>query len=451
MPATRRDRPEQRGFSRLFPRSLDATAVLTFLAGLLLLIPATQIVGPLGASGTPAYLVGILLLIWWTAARWVPALGVAYGLQPIRVAMGLFAASLLVTYAMSSAIPRPQALEASAADRGMLKLLAWAGIALVAADGIRSRARLETLIRRIVVLAAVLAAMGLLHFWSGIDVAGMIKVPGLQVNGDLVDIERSIFRRPRGTATHPIEFGVILAAVLPLALHVAVGRGRSRRRRDWLCLGLIAVAAPTTISRSAVVGLLVGFLVLLAGWNRRQRRVALMCLPVFVIGLRLAIPGLVGTLRSLFTGASSDPSVKGRTEDYAVAADYIGQHPWFGRGFGTFLPELYTTFDNQYLLHIVEAGVVGLAAILLLFAAGWCSARGARLRSTDPGDRHLGQALAASIASVGVTFATFDALSFPMVSGLTFLLLGCAGAAWRLARAEHRPAFAGPRLLPSRL
>jgi hypothetical protein len=35
-----------------------------------------------------------------------------------------------------------------------------------------------------------------------------------------------------------------------------------------------------------------------------------------------------------------------------------------------------------------------------------------------------------------VGFTTFDALYFPMAAALTFLMLGCVGAAWRLMRTE---------------
>ncbi|MFP5248782.1 MAG: O-antigen ligase domain-containing protein, partial [Acidobacteriota bacterium] len=46
----------------------------------------------------------------------------------------------------------------------------------------------------------------------------------------------------------------------------------------------------------------------------------------------------------------------------------------------------------------------------------------------DPIRRHFGQALVAAIAVAIVTSATFDSLSFPMFSGLIFLVLGIAGA-----------------------
>ena len=50
--------------------------------------------------------------------------------------------------------------------------------------------------------------------------------------------------------------------------------------------------------------------------------------------------------------------------------------------------------------------------------------------------RELGQALIASIMVAVVSSATFDALTFPMFSGLLFLIIGCAGAYLGLMKAQ---------------
>ena len=82
----------------------------------------------------------------------------------------------------------------------------------------------------------------------------------------------------------------------------------------------------------------------------------------------------------------------------------------------------------MYLLILVEVGVVGLICLILLYMTGiQCGAAGRR-KTRDPRRRHFGQALVAGIAVATVTSATFDFLSFPMLSGLIFLILGIAGA-----------------------
>jgi hypothetical protein len=72
------------------------------------------------------------------------------------------------------------------------------------------------------------------------------------------------------------------------------------------------------------------------------------------------------------------------------------------------------------------------------------TARRARRLAVDPEMRDLAQCLAASVAAGAVAFATLDAFSFPVVSGLTFLLIGCVGAIWRLA--QQREASQSPDL-----
>jgi O-antigen ligase len=256
----------------------------------------------------------------------------------------------------------------------------------------------------------------------------------LKVNYDVAVVtERSDFRRVAATASHPIEFGVVLAMTLPLALHVAFN-ATTRKWIWWGCVLMIAVASPMSLSRSAILGLFVAFIILFAGWPTSRRLGVLLVMPVFVVVLRFAVPGLVGTIKSLFTGLSSDPSIQGRTDDYKVVGQFISKSPWFGRGFGTFIPKDFFTLDNQYLGIIIECGYVGLAALIALFLTGFVTARGARVRLVDPEQRDLAQSLAASVMVAGLGYVTFDGLGFPMVTGLLFLLLGITGALWRISR-----------------
>jgi O-antigen ligase len=145
----------------------------------------------------------------------------------------------------------------------------------------------------------------------------------------------------------------------------------------------------------------------------------------------------VGTLVGLFVNASTDNSFLHRVNDYSKAADYIAASPFFGRGIHTFIPTQYFYIDNSYLLALLETGVIGALSIVVLFLIGMGVARGARLHSTDPGTRDLGQSLAASIAAAMATTFTYDSFGFPMATGMTFLLIGSAGALWRLSGAAE--------------
>jgi O-antigen ligase len=194
---------------------------------------------------------------------------------------------------------------------------------------------------------------------------------------------------------------------------------------------VIMFASFLTVSRTAVVAIAVEAVVLVPTWPRRLQAAALAGAVATVAAVRVAAPGVVGTVVGLFLHASSDDSVTHRTDDYARAAGYIAGSPLFGRGLHTFVPDQYFFIDNSYLLSILETGLIGLAATIAFFIIGASVARGARKRCRDAAGRDLGQCIAASILAAMATTATYDSFAFPMVTTLTFLLVGCAGALWR--------------------
>jgi len=431
---------------------------------LLLCVPSQLVLGPLGAAGSPASLLGIGALVWWCASV-VAGRNPTRGLSALRVAVLVLVLCVLAAYANGNAggwyapltvrqetdelwtlapptIGHVSGMMISAGDRGLLAFAAWIGITLVISDGIGSWRDLERLVTWLTWLGAVVAAVGLWQFITGYNLAGSISLPGLVANSEIGGTQtRSIFNRVSATAVHPIEFGVVLACLFPLALHRTIhlwGRGRV----FWTSAAatvLILVGANLSISRSAVVVLLVALLVLFLGWPARWRLRALFLAPVAVVALRVMIPGLVGTLISLFTNLFDDPSVTGRTTDYDVVLDLYGDHWLIGRGLFTFIPRYYRILDNQYLMLLVEIGILGLLAVLLFLAVAFLDGLGARV-ARDPRSRHLGLALAASVAGAAAGMFTFDAWGFPMAAGLSFVVAGMAAAARRLARADGEPA-----------
>jgi O-antigen ligase len=191
-----------------------------------------------------------------------------------------------------------------------------------------------------------------------------------------------------------------------------------------------------SVARSGTLALFVAFLVMWLSWPKPLRARALFTAIVGTVGMRLLIPGLLGTIRALFTNIMYDPSTQGRTEDYGKVGTFIGERPFFGRGFLTFVPERYFVLDNQYLGLLIETGFVGLVAFVLFFAVGIRSAWRAKIGGT-PEVRSLGQAHVASLLALLISAGTFDVLAFTMVSGVVFLLVGTSGALWRLTEPER--------------
>lgn len=440
-------RPTRRWRETVARDARDAVPLLSIMLGLLFVLPPRLVVGGLGASGRPAIVFAAGLFGWWVLTRIDPSLA-THGPQPVRWAVGAFLAAMLVAYALGygRGLDDP---EANASDRTMLTYLALAGIALVVADGVRSRAALDRLLGRLVALSAFMSVVGILQFIPPhFDLTRHIQAPGLSLSAPLIGIGsrgQGQFARVAGTAGHYIEFGVVLGMVVPLAIHYAMYSPRERRSRRWAAVGLIACSVPFSVSRSGIIALLVGLAVLATGWTTRQRLNGLVVSVVTCAAFMVLKPGLLGTLRTLFTGYRSDPSYLSRAEDYAETLAYVRDRPLFGRGPGTFLPEKYRLLDNQWLLSLVTTGWVGAAALALLMLAAVLIALRTRRITIDAQTRDLAHALAAGVIAAAVTTYTFDSLYFTTFAAVLFVMVGATGALLRLAR--ERDAQYDPREL----
>jgi O-antigen ligase len=420
--------------------SFDAAALLTIWVFAVMLIPANLVVKPLGSAGTPGQLLGLLALGWWLSFQLDRPRATLSPPQPVRRAMLVFVVANLISYVVAATRPI-EALELSAADRGLLLVFSWLGIVLLTSDGVPTLARLDTVLRRLALTGGIAATLGVAQFFTGMAFIDKIQIPGLSPNNDLNSVyARNGFARAAGTSTHPIEFGVVLTMILPIALHYAFTDTHRGRFSRWFPVAAIAVAVPVTLSRSALIGVVVVFAVLMPSWTARRRHFAAAATGTLLLTVYLAVPGLLGTMIRLFTGISNDDSARSRTDSYTLAWHFISHSPVFGRGVSTFLP-MYRILDNQYLGLVIETGIVGLVTFIILIVTGIRVAAKLRKTSTDPAVSSLALALIATVAAAACAYATFDAFGFPQVAGLTFFALGCIsalrGATIRAARAQR--------------
>lgn len=424
----------------------DVTTIVSIYIVLLIVLPSYLSIGDLGAAGTPTTIVGMAALAWWLVSKIQPDRPIATGRQPIRIGLYIFSASIALSFASAFSRQIPE-VEISAANRGVLEVLGLVGIAVLMADGINTRERLDVVARRLVYWVAVLSTLGIVQFLTGSSFFENLftRLPGFSTAYIAPPITtRAGLRRVQATSGSPIEFGLVLACVLPLAVHYAKQAPVGKRGRRWLCVFLIAVALPMSLARTGFVGAAIAFVVMFVGWNARERIVAIGAVAMFALALRAAKPGLVGTIISLFTNAGTDPSVLHREEDLARAGFLVRQSLFFGRGFRTFIPSEFTphgqpiaSLDNQYLGSLIETGIFGLACLILLLLIWLFTALGARRRSRDPAVRELALGLAGSSLVIAFGLYVFDAFSFDQVSGVMFILLGMTGALWRLVQQEE--------------
>ena len=434
---------------------VDVVTYLTIWLVLLAGINARQVVGVFGEIGSPALLITIPALLFWAAGWIVPQVGLDRRPHPMRPALLLYVWIMMASYVVAMSRPLTE-LEASGAGRALVTSLALVGIALLVADGINTLSRLETLLRRLVTAIAFVSLLGIAQFFSG--QALQLDIPGLVWNSEAFLAGRSAFTRPGATTLHPIEFSVVTAAALPLAIHFALmSSDRTARRNFAVASAIIALAVPLSISRSGLLALAVGLLTLSFAWNWRRRFSAAITFVIAVPVLWMAIPGLVGTLISLFEGTDYDPSIQARIDRRPRIMSLIRQRPWLGLGNGTWSVDDYFLIDNEIYVTTLETGITGALVVAGIFATGVFVAIAVKyLPGADASTGHLGHAIGASIASIAISFATFDAFHYRILTGMLFVLLGAAGALWRLRsdlvpqKIDSKSGFTDETILPAK-
>lgn len=414
--------------------SLTTFGVLSLFLVLQFLIPARLVISGMGAAGRPSAAIGVLLAFLWALSA-LRKNQLPRGRQPIRWIVGLFAGVELIGYAIGfDRLPHP--IEASAANRWMIFVISIVGVMLAVADGVLTRANLDRLLRLLVVLVAMMSIVGILQFLRLIDLTQYIQIPGLQQNSALLgvgDRGDADLARVAGTANHYIEFGVVLALVLPIALHYALFSppGRSRIWR-WVQVVIIGFGIPLSISRSATLTIILAIGLLAVVWPWRMRYNALVIGILSLMAFRIVSPGVLGTIKALFTNASNDTSVTDRIARTGYVVELWELRPWFGRGAGMVIPEQYILLDNQWYMTLLAGGVVGVLALSIFFFVPYFIGRSVRLRGRDQETRHLGQALAVTMPAAVLSAGTFDAFSFTTWVGVMCVLIGAVGALWRL-------------------
>ena len=411
----------------------------TYLA-LLIFSPSIYIVEPLGAAGTPATIFGLLMLLLWILGL-VTNVRLKLGLVSMHWVVGVYVLAMLLAFV--NGMMRPlHGDEASSSVRALISLASGAGVILFATDSMRTKPQLSALINSAVIGGTALATMGIIQFFTDINFVGLLHLPGLTANSAVTGLyKRSGFTRVSATAIHSIEFSAVIGTILPLAAQRAI-TATWRTWWQWIPVTLMVIALPFTVARSGAISLVVGIVFLFMFATSRQRRWLAAALVLGALAFRSALPGLIGTIRSLFAGAGEDNSISGRLEDLRAVAVFFFDSPWIGRGFSTFIPSVYRMLDNQFLATLLEAGIIGALALALLFVVPLVTSMVSARHRANRFDRTQSRAIAAGIGTSAILSVTFDSFGFPMAFGMLCLILGIAGALVRTDRPPLEEALA---------
>ncbi len=422
-----------REVSAAAPPGGGAASALAVYLVLLLVLPQQLIVGPLGFAGSPATIWGLVCFLGWVWFHVNRVQSAPREPRAVRWAAVLFLAAVLLSY--THAMTQPMAGdEVSVADAGVLRTVSWLGVMLLAAEGLPDRESWWRALDWLVGLCAVLAFVGLVQALTGQVWVDRITIPGLSVNAPIALTDaREGHPRPIGTATHAIEFGQVLTMAVLIGAGTALVRGTTMHR---LAVGLCGATSLLIVSRSAVVSIVVGSLVLAPVLSHRQRVFGALAAVATLVGAFLLRPGLLGTLGRMFTGIEGDASARSRTDSYDYAFHAFAASPWVGKGFATFLPK-YRILDNQWLLSAIELGVLGVLCLALLMAAVVRSGLRAEAFLDTLEDRVLTRACVGAVLAVCVGMLFYDGFAFPQATGMLFVVSGLAASSLRLSLAER--------------
>jgi cell division protein FtsW (lipid II flippase) len=427
--------------ARLIPARSHAVPMLQLFALTVMVIPSDTVIKAIGAQGYVAALVGMFAFAAFMAATLLGLHDPLRHRHPVRGALCLLWLSVLVSYILMDRGALTVA-QAASADRLMMQLAVITGVALVAAECVTSLRDVRRVLRVLSWGGAFCGVVAALQYWLTLDITPYLReLPGFSVNFENPAIvAREALNRVSGTSITAIELGVVAGMLLPLAIYLAIYDTDRSARRRWAPVVLIALAIPTSVSRSAIISVGLAFGVLVVLMPIRQRLIALCVAPFALTAVFMSAPGVIGTLTAFFKAGNSDDSVKARVYDYPEVERLVSQAPWFGHGGGTYLPEnpMYI-LDNQYLKTAIELGLVGVVVLAAFFLVPFIAALVARRRTGDPDLRLLCAALAGAALAAGVCSVTFDSLSFPMFSNVYALVIGLIGACWRLAAAGAPP------------
>lgn len=424
---------DQQGASGQGKVRIDATTFLTIYIVLLFGVPSHMTILALGTLGNLSVLWGFVGLAWWTFVRVQNLTPVLRGSRPVKAALIAFFGVVMLSYGAGQLVGIPS--ENSAwAEAAFIRSLSWAGVALVAIDGITNRTRYMTLLRRLIWGGAMVAILGLAQFATGQALVDSISLPGFGSEPEYATVfDRSGFTRAAGTAAHPLAYGTLLVMLLPMSLSMGAAERQLNVFWRWCPSVLLGLAAITSMSRSVLVGLVVGLIMIFPTVPRHFRWLTFGISAGSMVIISFAVPGMLSSLRDMFFSTGNESSSASRTDSVGPAIEIALRNPWLGQGLGSFMPtELI--LDNAILLMTIELGALGLATFLGLMLT--CAWTGLTIWTHDQDSRfkYYGAGLLGAVISGLMNMAFYDALSFSMASGLMFLVVGLTGAALGLHR-----------------
>ncbi len=346
---------------------------------------------------------------------------------PIHAALAVFAAVAGLSVVLNAPYLN-QTLELGLAVKKLALLCAYLSFFIVVASVVR-KGEIRPFLTFILILA-VICAIGVLveyrfdfnpfYSWAEKLLPGTFEFTS---NGENVVDEIG-----RTMVVGPADQGLEVVAMLSMALPIAiVGLMQSPRWPRRILYGLavcvLVGAMLSTYRKSAILAPITACLVLAYFRRREVLKLAPFGL-IVLIAMPILSPHALGSVLDQFApnrlGVST---VSDRISDYDAIRPDLLSHPVFGRGFGSYEHTTYRVLDNDLLTRLVESGIVGLVAFILMVVM-IIAVAAPIIRSRDPARAPPALAIAAAAAPFLVLSVLFDIMSFPHAP---YILLTLAG------------------------
>jgi O-antigen ligase/polysaccharide polymerase Wzy-like membrane protein len=399
----------------------------------------------------PYRMFALVLLLMWTSSLLVD--------RRVRASAGALGGplGLIVTTILLSDIVNPGRVHfaGSVTIKRISFLLSFAFLYFVIVSLVKTAKDLDFLIRVLVAGGAVLGCFALLEYVSGYNIFNdFARFVPLRAEAIPYSLHRGGDRlRVFASSQHPIALGAMFVMLLPLAGYLWTA---TRKRRWLVAMVLVLMGSFATQSRTAIIMLLITFLVVLRYRASTIKRFWPILLPA-LLAIHIALPGSLGSLKNAFfpkggviaqqeSGAGTYGS--GRLADVGPTLSEYAQNPLLGEGYGTRITDKgpqqnANILDDQWLGTLVETGAAGTIAWLWLF--GRFFRRLGKITKTDRSPRGwLALALQAGSLAFAVGSLTYDAFSFAQVTIVFFMLIGIGSVLLALPREQPTLTAAQP-------
>jgi polysaccharide biosynthesis protein PslJ len=318
------------------------------------------------------------------------------------------------------------ALVAGSRTRALINLVANVGVALYILSRVRSTRQRNIVLGCLAVGLAFACLVGLLQSLTNIDLRFFFQPEGFVANTDELEMgERWGATRVMGTSQHAIEFSLLAAITVPLAIYF------SRNATKWpvrlaavLTCGVALAAMPAAISRTGLIALAAALLVYMWKFKLRHLVVGVVVGGLALGAYILAFPDITNALYNTIVNSEQDPSVLSRTADYALVSKTFQAHPIFGLGLGGTPPAQFGYLDNEWLQAIVQGGILSVTALMVLTGGGLFGIAAALRRATTPLERNQAYTLGSMLVAMLVCTFTFDLFNFQQAVRIFFIVFG---------------------------